>query len=232
MTCGSRRTTRADGRSNDGGATVSVNGGETWTPETMPTSQFYHVTTTSARAVSRVRRAAGQQHGLRVEPAAAGRPGGGRRRRSGVLLGRRRGKRLHRQRSAEPGHLLRGQLRRVDHSARSPHRPGARDQSRIPTTRWVMRRRTSRSASSGRSRSCSRRPIRGRSTSARSTVEVDERGPELDEDQPRSHAPRSEDDGCVRRADHEGQHRRRDIRDDIHDRAVAEGRKRHLDGLG
>ncbi len=32
---------------NDGGATVSVNGGETWTPETMPTSQFYHVTTTA-----------------------------------------------------------------------------------------------------------------------------------------------------------------------------------------
>jgi photosystem II stability/assembly factor-like uncharacterized protein len=31
---------------NDGGATVSVNGGETWTPETMPTSQFYHVITT------------------------------------------------------------------------------------------------------------------------------------------------------------------------------------------
>jgi len=32
---------------NDGGATVSVNGGETWTPETMPTSQFYHVVTTT-----------------------------------------------------------------------------------------------------------------------------------------------------------------------------------------
>jgi photosystem II stability/assembly factor-like uncharacterized protein len=31
---------------NDGGATVSVNGGESWTPETMPTSQFYHVVTT------------------------------------------------------------------------------------------------------------------------------------------------------------------------------------------
>jgi photosystem II stability/assembly factor-like uncharacterized protein len=31
---------------NDGGATVTVNGGETWTPETMPTSQFYHVVTT------------------------------------------------------------------------------------------------------------------------------------------------------------------------------------------
>jgi photosystem II stability/assembly factor-like uncharacterized protein len=31
---------------NDGGATVTVNGGETWTPETMPTAQFYHVVTT------------------------------------------------------------------------------------------------------------------------------------------------------------------------------------------
>jgi photosystem II stability/assembly factor-like uncharacterized protein len=33
--------------SNDGGANVSVNGGETWTPETMPTGQFYHVITTT-----------------------------------------------------------------------------------------------------------------------------------------------------------------------------------------
>ncbi len=32
---------------NDGGATVSVNGGETWTAETMPTAQFYHVITTA-----------------------------------------------------------------------------------------------------------------------------------------------------------------------------------------
>ena len=31
---------------NDGGGTISVNGGETWTPETMPTAQFYHVITT------------------------------------------------------------------------------------------------------------------------------------------------------------------------------------------
>ena len=32
---------------NDGGAAVSVNGGETWTAETMPTAQFYHVITTT-----------------------------------------------------------------------------------------------------------------------------------------------------------------------------------------
>jgi photosystem II stability/assembly factor-like uncharacterized protein len=31
---------------NDGGANVSVSGGETWTAETMPTSQVYHVITT------------------------------------------------------------------------------------------------------------------------------------------------------------------------------------------
>lgn len=33
--------------SNDGGANVSVNGGETWTEQDYPTSQFYHVTTTA-----------------------------------------------------------------------------------------------------------------------------------------------------------------------------------------
>jgi photosystem II stability/assembly factor-like uncharacterized protein len=32
---------------NDGGAAVSTNGGNTWTAETHPTAQFYHVTTTS-----------------------------------------------------------------------------------------------------------------------------------------------------------------------------------------
>jgi photosystem II stability/assembly factor-like uncharacterized protein len=31
---------------NDGGGTISINGGETWTPEPMPTAQFYHVITT------------------------------------------------------------------------------------------------------------------------------------------------------------------------------------------
>ncbi len=33
--------------SNDGGGTVSVNGGETWTDEDYPTAQFYHVIATS-----------------------------------------------------------------------------------------------------------------------------------------------------------------------------------------
>ncbi|MDQ6737379.1 MAG: glycosyl hydrolase [Gemmatimonadota bacterium] len=33
--------------SNDGGATVTVDGGESWTPEYQPTAQFYHVETTT-----------------------------------------------------------------------------------------------------------------------------------------------------------------------------------------
>jgi hypothetical protein len=32
---------------NDGGANVSINAGETWTSQTMPTAQFYHVITTN-----------------------------------------------------------------------------------------------------------------------------------------------------------------------------------------
>src|SRR5262249_25607893 len=32
---------------NDGGGTVSVNGGDSWTPLTYPTAQFYHVITTT-----------------------------------------------------------------------------------------------------------------------------------------------------------------------------------------
>jgi hypothetical protein len=50
--------------SNDGGANVSVDFGDTWTNEDLPTAQIYHVATT-AIPLSRLRRAAGQQHHLR-----------------------------------------------------------------------------------------------------------------------------------------------------------------------
>jgi photosystem II stability/assembly factor-like uncharacterized protein len=39
--------TRRMVEANDGGATVSIDWGRTWTPETLPTGQFYHVTTTT-----------------------------------------------------------------------------------------------------------------------------------------------------------------------------------------
>ena len=182
-----------------------------------------------ARAVSHLRRAAGQQHRVRVERAGAGRPGRIRRRRGpGVLLGRRRRERLHRERSAQPRHLLRRQLRRPDHAARSPHRPGARGQP-VPGQPDGVR--------VGRHRGALPVDVPDRDGADRpadhlrrlaARVEVHERRPELGEDQPGPHAPRSEDDGRVGRSDHEGQHRRRDLRDGLQHRAVGEGRQRHL----
>ena len=115
---------------NDGGGTISINGGDIVDAGADADGAVLSRDHDQARAVSRLRRAAGQQHGVRVERAGAGRPRRiRRRRRSGVLLGRRRRERLHRQRPAQPGHLLRRQLRRTDHAAGSAHRPGAPGQS-------------------------------------------------------------------------------------------------------
>ena len=52
---------------NDGGGAISTDGGKHWSAQDFPTAQFYHVDHDEARAVSRLRIAAGQQHGLRVE---------------------------------------------------------------------------------------------------------------------------------------------------------------------
>ena len=170
---------------NDGGANVSVNGGETWTAGTMPTAQFYHVITTThvpyhvcgAQQDNSTACVSSQPR----RPAPADR----RRRRSGVLLGRRRRERLHRQRPAQPGHLLRRQLRRPASRGSIGAPASSARSTRIPTTRWATRRPTSPSDSSGRSRSCSRRPIRHvalRRLAA--SLEVHQRGPELGADQP------------------------------------------------
>ena len=81
-----------------------------------------------ARAVSRVRRPAGQQHGVRLESTAARRTGRSRRRRrSGVLFGRRRRERLHRERSTDTRCVLRGELWRSDYASGSQDRSGAPD---------------------------------------------------------------------------------------------------------
>ena len=56
-------------------------------------------------------------------------------------------------------------------------------------------------------------------------------GQSWERDQPRPDAPRSEDDGAVGRTDHQGQHRRRNLRDGVLDRAVGQGRQRDLGRL-
>ena len=140
---------------NDGGANVSINGGETWTDRDDADGAVLPRDHDQARAVSRLRRAAGQPHGVRVEP------------------GRRRAARADRAaapiRCSTRSAAARAATSRSD--PRNPdifyagsygglitrldqqHRPGARRSTRIPTTRWATRRPTSPSASSGRSRS-------------------------------------------------------------------------------
>ena len=61
--------------SNDGGATVTINGGETWTDRRSPDGAVLPRDHDGRRAVSRVRRAAGQHDRVRVEPAGSRRPG-------------------------------------------------------------------------------------------------------------------------------------------------------------
>ena len=63
-------------------------------------------------------------------------------------------------------------------------------------------------------------------------LEDDERWPELGSPQPRPHASRSEDDGCVRRSDHARHERPRGVRRHLRDRAVQAHDARHLDRLG
>ena len=208
---------------NDGGGTVSVNGGETWTPETMPTAQFYHVITTkhvpyhvcgaqqdnsTACVSSQPRRAAP------ADPAAAPtrcstRSAAARAATSPAIR-------------ATPdifyagsygGLISRLDRRTGQERAINPY-PGQPDGLRVGRHRRALPVDVPDRARADRSRDALRR------LAAR--LEVDQRRPELDADQPRPDAPRSEDDGRLGRADHEGQHRRRDLRDGLHDRAVAE----------
>ncbi len=211
---------------NDGGANVSVNGGQTWTDQDFPTAQFYHVFLTVARPVSDLWRAAGQLDGLHVEPIRRA----GRRR---VLLRRRRRReRLHRARSARPGRLLRRQLRRLPDALRPPHRPAAQHQhlARQPDGLRL-----------GRDHRALPVDVPDRVLADRqeddlrlvpAPVEDDQRRPELAADEPRSVAPRSEDHGRLGRADHQGQHRRGNLRRAVHDCAVVPGRQHDLGGVG
>ena len=163
---------------------------------TMPTAQFYHVFTTEARAVSRLRRAAGQLHRVRVEPAAraARRSGGGADQVFYSVGGGESG--YIAQRSAQPGHLLRRQLRRPDHAVRSRAPASSATINLYPDNPMGY-------ASDGHrgalpvdvpDRLLADRPEDALYVVA-ARLEDDQRRTELDEDQPGPDAPRSEDDG-------------------------------------
>jgi photosystem II stability/assembly factor-like uncharacterized protein len=156
-TCGSRpNDNRRMINANDGGGNVSFNGGReldgTRLPDRADVPHRRHL----ARALPCLRRAAGQQHGVRAD-----RRGGTtctpRLYRGAVLLcpGRLR-ERLRQQRPDQTRHLLLRLLRRRARPLRLRDGAAPFRSTSGRTTRWASRRRTSRSASSGRSRSSSR----------------------------------------------------------------------------
>ncbi len=65
------------GNANDGGASISMDGGKTWTTQNnQPTAQFYHVATDNAYPVSHLWCAAGQLECRHREPERGGRDHG------------------------------------------------------------------------------------------------------------------------------------------------------------
>ena len=209
---------------NDGGATVSMNAGKTWTEENFATAQFYHVTTTNefpyricgaqqdnstlcgpSRWPGGVTRdlwvdAGGGESGyIAVDPlnpniAYAGSYGG--------LLTRKN------MRTDEEVQVNPWPDNPMGHSARDLD---YRFQWTFPIIFLAAR---------------SEGALRGREP----RLSHDQRWTELGGDLSRSHAPRSPHVRPRGRADHEGPDGRRDVRDDLYDRRVAAGARGDVDG--
>ena len=110
--------------SNDGGATISHDGGRTWsTVDNQPTAQFYRVALDNDFPYHVY---GAQQDNTTVRIASRTTSGGITEQRL-VRRGRRR-KRLDRARSAQFADRLRRLLRRPDHAPGPPHRPDAQHQ--------------------------------------------------------------------------------------------------------
>jgi len=217
---------------NDGGGTISVNGGDTWSAESMPTAQFYHVTTTrhvpyhvcgaqqdnSTACVSSVPPQGGPGGSGGAADQVFYSVGGGE---SGYIASDPRNPDIFY--AGSYGGLITRQDKRTGQERQVnpyPDNPMGYASANIAERfQWTF-------------------PIVMAPTDPRviyvgsqhvwkSTNE----GQSWGEDQPGSHAPRPQDDGRVGRSDHQGQHRRRDLRDRLHHRAVCEGCRRHLGGL-
>ena len=106
---------------NDGGATITFDGGETWSSiMNQPTAQFYRVTTDNQVPFPDLRRAAGQHDGGHCQPQPVWRH-----RRRGLLRRRRRRKRTHRIRPGRSAVDLRDHDQRHADRVRPRDGPGA-----------------------------------------------------------------------------------------------------------
>ena len=208
--------------SNDGGANVSINGGESWTGQRYPTAQFYNVFTTN-HVPYHVCGAQQDNSTACVSSAGTGDDlydvGGGE---SGYI-------------APDPldtdvfyagsygGLLTRinrrtGEERAINVWPDNPmgHNSGSHDAA-LPVDV------PDRDLADGSEDDL-------RHVAAR--LEVHQPGAELAADQPRPLAARSVDDGGLGRADHAGSDRRRNLRGGLRARAVAARRQRDLGGIG
>ena len=168
-----------------------------------------------ARAVSRLRRAAGQQHGVRVErrtaasstTSGAARAATSRRTRA-IPTCSTRAATAATSRATTGG---RGATRAINVWPDNPMGYSAKDITE--RFQWTYPDRVLAGRPAGALRRLAAR------------LEDDERGAELGADQPRPDAARPGDHGAVRRADHARSDGRRDVRDGVHDRAVAARRQ-------
>ena len=118
---------------NDGGATISTNGGESWTSEyNQPTAQFYHVTTDN-RFPYYIYGAQQDNSTVAIADASAG----GFHRSSRLVRRGWRRERIHCAGSDGSADRLCGFIRRRDYAARSAYARGAVDQSVAGESHWL-----------------------------------------------------------------------------------------------
>ena len=230
-TCGSRPTTTSGwSQANDGGGNVSVNGGQTWSGQDYPTGQFYNVFTT--RHVP-YHVCGAQQDNSTACVGSQNNPGAG----EGSLPPI-----FYAVGGGESGYIAPdpkdtdvffagsygGYLSRLDRDTGQQRAINIYPNNPMGWSSVDIKERFQWTFPIVFSPTDPERPLRVVAT----PVAHDQRRPELGEDQPEPDAVRSEDDAGVGRADHQGPDRRRNLRRDLHGRAVAPGRQHDLDRLG
>ncbi len=217
-------------QSNDGSANVTVNRGQTWTGQDVPTGQFYNVFTTKhvpyhicgAQQDNSTACVGSQSQGGAGEgslPPIFYAVGGGE---SGYIAPDPSDLNVF-YAGSYGGYLTRldretGQQRAVNIYPNNPMGYSAIDiQERFQWTFPIV--------------FCADRPD-GALRLVAAPVAHDHRRPELGEDQSEPHALGSQDDAGLGRADYERPDRCRNLRRHLHRGAVPPGRQHHLDGLG
>ncbi len=210
---------------NDGGASVSLDGGKTWsTQDNQPTAQFYHVATDhqfpyyvygAQQDNSNLAIASADAEGV-IGPRNWFPAGGGE---SGFVVPDARDPEHHLQQCGEPVRAL-----QPPRDAVAVHQPGPHRQFRPPGQRTRPSLQLDLAADALAARS--RRAVRG----IGGGVEVHRPGHELEDHQPRPDAQRQVQADRLGRPAHQGHHQRRVLRHHLRTRRVAAAQGKALGG--